>query len=79
MKIFLKGGQPQPTKLQKRVASIGTSELISWTENALYVIGKEITHYQRDKDIDALYEMELGAEALLAITQELKKRAANEF
>jgi hypothetical protein len=48
-------------------------------ENALYVIGNEITHHQRDKNIDALYEAEVGAEALLAITQELQKRAKNEF
>jgi hypothetical protein len=53
--------------------------LVLWAENALYVIGKEITHHQRDKNVDSLYEAELGAEALLAITQELKKRAKNEF
>jgi hypothetical protein len=29
--------------------------------------------------MDFLYEAELGAEALLAITRELKKRAANEL
>ena len=79
MKIFKRDGHPQPTKLQKRVASIGTSDLIAWTENSLYVIGKEITHYQKEKNLDALYEMELGAEALLAIVQELQKRAKNEF
>jgi hypothetical protein len=49
-----------------------------WAENALYVIGKEITHHQRDKSIDALLEAELGAEALLAIVRELKKRADND-
>jgi hypothetical protein len=46
-----------------------------WAENALYVIGKEITHHQRDRSIDALHEARLGAEALLAITDELIKRA----
>jgi hypothetical protein len=45
-----------------------------WAENALFVIGKEITHHQRDKSLDALYEAKLGAEALLAITNELIKR-----
>jgi hypothetical protein len=61
------------------VASLTTYDLISWTENALFVIGKEITHYQKSKNIEALYEMELGAEALLAITRELKKRAVNDI
>jgi hypothetical protein len=77
MKIFQKkkgGSQPQ-TKLEKRIAGISTSDLIVWAENALYVIGKELTHHMRDKNENALYEMELGAEALLAITKELKKRA----
>lgn len=50
-----------------------------WAENALFVIGKELTHHQKDRNIDALSEAEMGAEALLAITQEIKKRASNEF
>jgi hypothetical protein len=79
MKISMKAGLRQQTKIQKRVASISTPDLVLWAENALYVIGKEITHHQRDKNVDSLYEAELGAEALLAITQELKKRAKNEF
>ena len=49
-----------------------------WAENALYVIGKEITHHQRDKNLNSLHEARLGAEALLAITDELIKRASNE-
>jgi hypothetical protein len=53
--------------------------LVGWVENSLYVIGKEITHHQRNNSIESLYEMELGAEALLEIVRELKKRAENEF
>jgi hypothetical protein len=79
MKIFKKAGQPQLTKIQKRVASLSTPELTSWVENSLFVIGKEITHHQKTRNIEALYEMELGAEALLAIVQELKKRAEYEL
>jgi len=79
MKILKRAGQPQLTAIQRRVASLATPELVSWVENALYTIGKEITHHQKTRNIDALYEMELGAQALLAITQELKKRAENEL
>lgn len=64
--------------MEQRVSKIGTSDLIMWAENALYVIGKEITHHQRDRSMDALSEAELGAEALTAIIRELKKRAVNE-
>jgi hypothetical protein len=56
------------------VSGISTPELITWAENSLFVIGKNIVHHQRD-GIDAIAEAELGAEALLAITQELKRRA----
>lgn len=76
MMIFQKkkdGFQPQ-TKIQKRVASISTPDLVAWAENALFVIGKEVTAYLRTRNEDALYEADLGAEALYAITQELKKR-----
>jgi hypothetical protein len=70
---------PQPlTKLQKRVAGISTPELITWAENALFVIGKEVTGWARSRDVALLEEADLGAEALYAITQELKKRAKHE-
>lgn len=75
MKILKKAGLQQPTKIQKRVANISTPDLVMWAENALYVIGKEITHHQRDKSLESLYEARMGAEALLAITDELLKRA----
>ena len=77
MTIFLKkraGAQPL-TALQKRVASISTPDLVSWAENALFVIGKELTGYLRTKEAGLLDEADLGAEALYVITQELKNRA----
>lgn len=79
MKIFQKkeaGPQPQ-TKLEKRVASLSTTDLVSWSENALYTIGKSLTHWARGNDQDLLEEAHMGAEALLAITTELKKRNLN--
>lgn len=81
MKILTKkkGGLQLQSRLEKRISGIGTPDLIMWAENALYVIGKEITHHQRDRSLEALDEAEMGAEALLAITRELKKRAASEF
>ena len=75
MKIFKKDGSRQLTKMEKRVSTISSYDLVMWAENALYVIGKEVTHYQRDRNVDALDEAILGAEALVAITKELKKRA----
>lgn len=71
------GNQPQ-TKIQKRVSKISTPDLIAWSENALFVIGKELTAYQRSSNKDLLAEADMGAEALYAITQELKKRSKDD-
>jgi hypothetical protein len=68
------GSQPQ-TKLQKRVGMISTPELVTWAENSLFVIGKNVTGWMKTKEGFLLDEADLGAEALYAITQELKKRA----
>jgi hypothetical protein len=77
MKIFKKAG-PQPlTKIQKRVERLSTPDLVMWAENALFVIGRELNGYLRSYDKKVLEEADLGAEALYAITQELKKRAGN--
>jgi len=74
MKIFKKDGNPPLTKLEKRVASIPTHELIGWAENALFEIGKGLTRSLHDRNPDVLAELEMGAEALLAITKEIRKR-----
>ena len=79
MTIFKKktDGHQLQSKLEKRVASISTPELVAWAENALFVIGKEVTGWMRTRDIVMLEEANLGAEALYVITQELKRRADN--
>lgn len=77
MKIFQRtkaGRQPQ-SKIEKRVANIATPDLVMWAENALFVIGKEVTHWMRDKNENSLDEAALGAEALTAIIKELQKRS----
>lgn len=81
MQIFQKkrdGYQPQ-TKLQKRISKISTPELVTWAENSLFVIGKELTHWMRNKDEALLEEASLGAEALYEITLELKRRSSNVY
>ena len=53
---------------------IGTTDLVLWSENALYAIGKNLTRWEKDQAPELLEEAHMGAEALLAITHELKKR-----
>jgi hypothetical protein len=67
------GHQPQ-TKIQKRISRLPSAELVTWAENALFVIGKEITGWQRSGNKELLMDSELGAEALLEIVKELKRR-----
>ena len=62
------------TRLEKRVASISTPELVTWAENSLFIIGKEVTSWLRTKDAVLLEEALVGGEALVAIIKELKKR-----
>jgi hypothetical protein len=68
------GYHPQ-TKIQKRIHKLPTSELVSWSENALFVIGRDLTYWIKSNDKALLTEVELGAEALYEIVQELKRRS----
>jgi hypothetical protein len=76
MTIFKRAGHrpTSQTKLQKRVASISTPELVTWTETTLFTIGKNVTHGQRNRAPELLAEAEQNAEALLAVVQELRRR-----
>lgn len=56
------------------MASISTPELVTWAENSLFTIGKEVTTWLRTKDAALLDEALVGGEALVAIIKELKKR-----
>ena len=76
MKIFKKTGPRQPTKLQQRVAKIGTTDLILWAENALAVIGKNIAG-RGVVNAERIEEAKSGVEALTAIIEELEKRESN--
>lgn len=48
---------------------------MGWAENALFILGRELTSWLRDNDQRKMDEAVLGAEALLAITKELQKRS----
>lgn len=49
-----------------------------WSENSLFAIGKNLTHWAKSHDPALLEEAHLGAEALFAITTELKNRERND-
>ena len=78
MKISMKrraGNQPQ-SKLEKRVSTIGTTDLIIWAENCLSTIGRNVAGLG-DKTPERYAEALLGADALVAIIKELQRRNDN--
>jgi hypothetical protein len=74
--MFKKKRDPERerTKVEKRVESLPTAELLPWVENALYAIGKNLTVWQKTQDGYALEEARMGAEVLHVILETLKKR-----
>lgn len=60
--------------IERRVARIATPDLHGWCEQALTALGRSLRDYQRSGVEDALEEAELGAEALLAVVKELRRR-----
>lgn len=74
MRIFKKDGSQQPTKLEKRVSTIGTVDLVIWAENCLSTVGRNVAGLG-EKSPERYEEALLGAEALVAIVKELKKRS----
>jgi hypothetical protein len=82
LRIRSKHGKTQTakekSKIEKRVESLPTGELLPWTENALYTIGRNLSSWQKTKDPATLEEARIGAEALHVILESLVKRHAND-
>jgi hypothetical protein len=74
--IFKKNKEEKPkTKVEKRVAKLSTPELLTWTDQILYSVGRNISTWQKSQDNFSLEEARMGAEALHAIMDSLKERA----
>lgn len=73
--MFKKSETPKQTKIEKRVASLSNHDLVDWSEHSLYTIGRYLTEYIKSGDAAVLDECILGAEAMLAVMRELKRRA----
>lgn len=75
-KMLKRNSKPatKKTKVQERVASLPTPDLTSWAEQALFGIGRNIIDWGRYSDYSSLEEAKLGAEALLAVVEEIMAR-----
>jgi hypothetical protein len=75
MKIFKSKKIRELTRVQKRVASLPTAELLSWTDQIIYSIGRNLSSWQKSQSEFSLEEARVGAEALHAIVDALSERA----
>jgi len=67
--------KPFSERVSKRVAKIPTSELEMWIDQSIYEVGRCMSLYSKSRENTYLNEASLGAEALHAVIDELKKRA----
>lgn len=63
-----------PPKIVERVSKLPTPDLVSWADQALYTTGRNMTASLRDGGTEALDEALTGAQVLLAIAEELRRR-----
>jgi len=76
MKIFKRKSKvtKELTKVQRRVKSLPTQELLTWTDSIMYSVGRNLSSWQKTEYKDNLAEARLGAESLMAILDTLSER-----
>lgn len=67
----------EPTKAEKRAASLPTYELVSWADQCCSDVGRLLLDWSRDAARgELLAEARLGADALVVLVEELQRREA---
>jgi len=74
MKIFKSKKVRELTKIERRVASMSTSELLGWTDQIMFTVGRNLSAWVKSQNEYTLEEARVGAEALHAILDTLSKR-----
>lgn len=65
------------TKVEKRVSMLSTSELLPWSEQAIYALGRNLSAWQKSQENFYIEEARVAAEVVHVITEELCKRTRN--
>jgi hypothetical protein len=63
------------TRIEKRVASLPTPELLTWADQIMYTVGRNLSAWQKSQSDFSLEEARVGAEALHAILEALNERS----
>lgn len=66
--------EPKKTKLEKRVESLRTEDLVSWGEQALFGIGRAMSDFSKTGEEVSLQESYQGAVALSVVLKEIANR-----
>lgn len=74
--MWRKRGSEPESKVAKRVARLSEADLVAWGDQALFSTGRYLTAYQRERLPEYLDEARQGAEALLAVVDEIRRRQA---
>ena len=64
------------TKVQKRVKTLPMAELLTWTDQIMYSVGRNLSAWQKSQNAFSLEEARVGAEALHAILDTLSERTS---
>jgi len=72
--MFKKKEVREKTKIEKRVAKLSTPELLTWSDQVLYSIGRNLSSWQKTDETFYLEEGKVAAEALHAILDTLYER-----
>ena len=64
----------QKSRIERRVEALPTAELLPWTEQLVYSVGRNLSGWQKTQDSFYLEEARIAAEALYVITEALNKR-----
>jgi len=72
--MFKKKEERPKTRIEKRVAKLSTQELLTWSDQVLYSIGRNLSSWQKTDEAFHLEEARVGAESIHAILETLKER-----
>ena len=64
----------EKTRIEKRVARLSTPELLTWSDQVIYSIGRNLSSWQKTEDRFHLDEARVAAESIHAILDTLSER-----
>ena len=73
--IFKNKIERNQTKLQKRVSSLSTDELLNIVDSYLYSVGRELSNWRRYENKAYLEEAKMASDAVYAIVETVMERS----